>query len=132
MKITEQILALYKTGEEVNRDIVTRDLDINLAGASRALAHLWSLGALIRISEVRPLRYRVTKESERVHAAITENRKSGESVYIEKLNTQKAKKRELPTIKWVKNATSNFALMGKLPTEPYDSLVRAARNNRSC
>ncbi|WYX00501.1 hypothetical protein WMR86_07520 [Proteus vulgaris] len=43
MKITEQILALYKVGEEVNRDIVIRDLDTNLAGASRALAHLWTL-----------------------------------------------------------------------------------------
>lgn len=131
MKITEQILALYKVGEVVDRDIVTRDLETKLGGASRALAHLWSLGALVRVSEERPLRYRVTKEAEIVHSAITESRKSGESVYIEKLNTQKAKKCALPTIKWVKNATSNFALMGKLPTEPYDSLVRAARNNRS-
>lgn len=129
MKITEQILTVYKVGELVDRDIVARDLDTNLAGASRALAHLWTLGALVRISEVRPLRYRVTKEAERVHSAITESRKSGESVYIEKLNTQKAKKHELPTIKWVKHATSNFSLMGKLPTEPYDSLVRAVRGN---
>ncbi|MBG2915807.1 hypothetical protein [Proteus terrae] len=125
MKITEQILALYKTGEVVDRDTVIRDLDTNLAGASRALAH----GALVRISEERPLRYRVTKEAERIHSAITESRKSGESVYIEKLNTQKAKKCALPTIKWVKHATSNFALMGKLPTEPYDSLVRSVRGN---
>lgn len=129
MKITEQILTVYKVGELVDRDIVIHDLDTNLAGASRALAHLWTLGALVRISEERPLRYRVTKDAERVYSAITESRKSGESVYIEKLNTQKAKKHELPTIKWVKRATSNFSLMGKLPTEPYDSLVRAVRGN---
>lgn len=129
MKITEQILTVYKVGELVDRDIVARDLDTNLSGASRALAHLWTLGALVRISEERPLRYRVTKEAERVHSAITESRKSGESVYIENLNIQKAKKCALPTIKWVKHATSNFSLMGKLPTEPYDSLVRAVRGN---
>lgn len=129
MKITEQILTVYKVGELVDRDIVARDLDTNLAGASRVLAHLWTLGALVRISEERPLRYRVTKEAERIHLAITESRKSGESVYIEKLNTQKAKKCALPTIIWVKHATSNFSLMGKLPTEPYDSLVRAVRGN---
>lgn len=67
MKITEQILALYKTGEEVNRDIINinRDLKTTLGGASIALAYLCSLGALVRISEERSLRYRVTKEAER-------------------------------------------------------------------
>lgn len=118
MKITEQILALYKVGEVVDRDIVTRDLDTNLAGASRALAHLWTLGALVRISEERPLRYRVTKEAERVYSAITESRKSGESVYIEKLNIQKAKKCALPTIRWVKHATSNLHSWGNYQPSP--------------
>ncbi|MCT8265600.1 hypothetical protein AB7107_15275 [Proteus terrae] len=131
MKITEQILALYKVGEVVDRDIVTRDLETTLGGASRALAHLHGLGALTRVSENYPLYYQVTNEAKKVHNAMIEERKSGESVYLERLNAQKAKKRGIPTIIWVKHATSNFAYMGKLPTEPYDSLVRAARGNHS-
>ncbi|MBG2807983.1 hypothetical protein I4571_02080 [Proteus mirabilis] len=129
MKITEQILALYKVGELVDRNIVTRDLETTLVGASRALAHLHSLGALTRISEKQPLHYQVTNEAEKVYNAMIEVRKSGESIYLEKLNAQKAKKRGVPTIIWVKHATSNFALMGRLPTEPYDSLVRRVRGN---
>lgn len=130
MKITEQILALYKVGDRIDRHIVSRDLGIALSSSSRALAHLNGLSALVRVgNEDRPLRYKVTEEAGVIYNAIIEQRKSGESIYLEKLNTQKAKKRALPTIKWVKHATSNFALMGKLPTEPYDSLVRAVRSN---
>lgn len=129
MKLTEKILALYKTGELVDRDLVTRDLETTLGGASMALAYLCNLGALVRVSEERPLRYRVIEKAESIYHAMIEERKCGESIYLEKLNIQKAKKRGLPTFKWVKHATSNFALMGKLPTEPYDSLVRAVRGD---
>ncbi|MFA1695276.1 hypothetical protein ACDV62_19585 [Proteus mirabilis] len=72
MKITEQILALYKVGEVVDRDIITRDLETTLGGASRALAHLHSLGALTRVSEKYPLYYQVTNEAKRVHNAMIE------------------------------------------------------------
>ncbi|MFK8698391.1 hypothetical protein ACI5KU_19645, partial [Proteus mirabilis] len=79
--------------------------------------YLNGLGALVRVdNEDRPVRYIVTNEAERIYQAIIEERKLGESAYLQKLKTQKAKKRALPTIKWVKHATSNFDLMGKLPT----------------
>lgn len=127
MKITEQILALYNVGDELNRDIIYRDLETTLGGASIALAHLCGLGALVKINEERPLRYKVTEQAERIYHAMIDERESGDSAYLEKLNTQKAKKRGLPTIKWVKRATSNFSLMGALPTQPYDAVMLAVR-----
>ncbi|MEZ1284412.1 hypothetical protein QVM85_20180, partial [Proteus mirabilis] len=72
--------------------------------------YLNGLGALVRVgNEDRPVRYIVTNEAEHIYQAIIEERKLGESTYLQK---QKAKKRALPTIKWVKHATSNFDLMG--------------------
>lgn len=129
MKLSEQILTLYKVGDELNRDIINRDLETSLGSASIALAHLCRLGALVKISEEHPLRYRVTKEAESIHNEMIEERKLRESTYLEKMNAQKAQKYGLPTIKWVQHATSNFSLMVKLPTEPYDSLVRTVRGN---
>ncbi|EMU8846957.1 hypothetical protein [Proteus mirabilis] len=132
MKTTEQILNQYKEGDKIDRHIVSRDLGIALSSSSRALSYLNGLGALVRVgNEDRPVRYIVTNEAEHIYQAIIEERKLGESTYLQKLKTQKAKKRALPTIKWVKHATSNFDLMGKLPTEPYDSLVRTARGNHA-
>lgn len=130
MKTTEQILNQYKESDKIDRHIVSRDLGIALSSSSRALSYLNGLGALVRVgNEDRPVRYIVTNEAERIYQSIIEERKLGESAYLQKLKTQKAKKRALPTIKWVKHATSNFDLMGKLPTEPYDSLVRTVRGN---
>ncbi|MBI6512864.1 hypothetical protein ACBQ20_10395 [Proteus vulgaris] len=132
MKITEKILQRYHTGSVIDSKIVSFDLDVERCVVATALGILSKQGGIKKIKtpkKTRYTRYQVTASASLLLNTMRVSDAKKEQEYLNKLKKQEAKVFDFPSIKWVKRATSNFALMGKLPTEPYDSLVRAVRGN---